>query len=1329
MSLRKEFEPIEASFLQTPDQINTVEASSVFNSVIEQIDRGDFRSIDELRDQTTIGRQSILSPNRQSILESDQQAIAESEFMARESLNRARQSTTDLASFGMQVIQGSIQDNDELNARFTAMQTSSGIVLLPTGPLLENGAFVYETRKLDEGQKEVIESIFAACRQRDQTTEQLASLRRSLRAVDNLSAAEKQIYRMEGLESVRSKVLAGNVLASENRAVLNENQITIIDREIDAASQLSEAVDRAANYLAALRQVLKGDITSAEQLDTYSKSKFTGQLTQPQIEKLTNLTAQLPRLDARTRDGLRTQPTVDQLAQIVERLTDESGDALTQNERSQKDTQSEITEDIQRELNRAVCTTDFLQMTQAADTTDQINAVVDAVVAFEEASIDDNTVTSSIKELITARKMSIETRRSLDIANQVSSNESAIDYIFGLDRPTDDRYTQILTILYKKELANFKIGGYELILNQRNDRRQLADYIANTPVRREIAGLDFTMQLFEIEQELELVSEQLTKNKTITSILSQFPNGNPSDILEMIQDQLGDNGEELLAARVIDRYRSYIAARRSKRESAYEFLFSDLVEKARQNLIESYNFDEGLGDNKAAARYLSSQYRTVFMPIVNAFKHDPDTQSVRQYMASSKPSDLIRRENYIIDTEALAEQRPLTEIEEAYLRSVELLSFFNPELTAVANADPDALSVYLKNHFAKLDAQTFSNLSDGDYVPLIQIGLGAEGLVSAGEIVRKQPELAAQTLYIDADGIGGPFAIPNGPAFGLNSANRFGFAYTLPPVNQAIERQTVRAFGSPLRWYPGERNPQQDVRQGSINMSVDYLPAVDDISDGRYANNADEALTLQIQAAMVVKNVLLGTRVVDQYFTDKPGRGNKIVVLERPNPDGSMQQFTLRTDYFISATGLGEPNYGISQNTSAQLLRQNEQIVASGGFPIFDAPLNIFKALVDKDSTNKPQPGKVFAIYGGGNTADTFVENLSRIFTSGNKLVRNIEKVYIVTDNDLSRRPRYAAAKDLLARNGRTNLLEIVPGRVDNIELTSSESGDQKLRLSQNRSLIRNSKGQPIVADTVIPATGFRSRLPELLAKTSGLRRDSTDVLNEQTLPTDERIAVADRLKNDPDQLIVGVASRTGFQGKGTAKFTQLQIDAREALLRNGAENAVAIGFRGPDTQAAVRLFIEDRVGALATDESGVRNPQQSVRLVNIEQRSKQTSKKLEVQDSRSVSIRQGTKGNSAILTALTLYELGIVKVQSGSSGFTGDVTFSLTPQNDGTVYTAKSNTKAARDWSQSLVNNPYFRAYAEDAIARRRGANSITASIYFKNGRIDTAQTYVQAT
>ena len=209
----------------------------------------------------------------------------------------------------------------------------------------------------------------------------------------------------------------------------------------------------------------------------------------------------------------------------------------------------------------------------------------------------------------------------------------------------------------------------------------------------------------------------------------------------------------------------------------------------------------------------------------------------------------------------------------------------------MATADFGVTSEFLRHHFDRVSRDTLADLKDGDYVPLIQVGLGPNGLASLGEVVRNNPELARQMLVIDAgDQPGGPFAIPRGSAWELNSANRRGASGpTLPDQSAYEELKTVRAYGSPLPWYPGERSTRsKNIRQGSINTTVDYLLVPDDLSTVRYPTNEDLQLILSLQAAMLANRVALKTKLVKSEPNPNPEeKGEKIVTLEIESPNGA----------------------------------------------------------------------------------------------------------------------------------------------------------------------------------------------------------------------------------------------------------------------------------------------------------------------------------------------------------------------------------------------------------------------------------------------------------
>jgi hypothetical protein len=159
-----------------------------------------------------------------------------------------------------------------------------------------------------------------------------------------------------------------------------------------------------------------------------------------------------------------------------------------------------------------------------------------------------------------------------------------------------------------------------------------------------------------------------------------------------------------------------------------------------------------------------------------------------------------------------------------------------------------------------------------------------------------------------------------------------------------------------------------------------------------------------------------------------------------------------------------------------------------------------------------------------------------------------------------------------------------VRSRAADVDFENTRESDPMKRrmvvLDARGQKIQNNDGEEIVADTVIAATGFRPVLDQVLAPLINgakfRRGDSDDLITPITLPTNPDVSVADELVADPSVLFLGTASRPRFDNNA-AKLGQLPKEAREALLRNGAENAVAIGFRAPDTQAAVNIYLNQQ--------------------------------------------------------------------------------------------------------------------------------------------------------
>ena len=85
------------------------------------------------------------------------------------------------------------------------------------------------------------------------------------------------------------------------------------------------------------------------------------------------------------------------------------------------------------------------------------------------------------------------------------------------------------------------------------------------------------------------------------------------------------------------------------------------------------------------------------------------------------------------------------------------------------------------------------------------------------------------------------------PAWALNSANAQNESIRNLPTQKdnLAESQTVRAWGNPMGWYPGERYVNNDVRPGSINMlGLPALTQVDEITNNRYPTNEDLQRTM-----------------------------------------------------------------------------------------------------------------------------------------------------------------------------------------------------------------------------------------------------------------------------------------------------------------------------------------------------------------------------------------------------------------------------------------------------------------------------------------------------
>ncbi len=244
------------------------------------------------------------------------------------------------------------------------------------------------------------------------------------------------------------------------------------------------------------------------------------------------------------------------------------------------------------------------------------------------------------------------------------------------------------------------------------------------------------------------------------------------EIIAQIMDLPAVEPEDLrLQEELLESLALYLFARRQKRPEAFKKLFDELTESVDKRLNPELPKSLELGRNLAAAKLIARRFKDVIAPIFQSARGDERTREVERYIRGRNGSD-VGRESYIVDGEQLEEQRELSDLEKEYIESIEALSIFNPHLVALARECPEVATIVLKDYFERLTAQTGAELADGDYVPLLMIGSGPEGVTALGELVRINPALAARALVVDLGVVpGGPFSVPEGPAWLLNSAN------------------------------------------------------------------------------------------------------------------------------------------------------------------------------------------------------------------------------------------------------------------------------------------------------------------------------------------------------------------------------------------------------------------------------------------------------------------------------------------------------------------------------------------------------------------------------
>lgn len=747
--------------------------------------------------------------------------------------------------------------------------------------------------------------------------------------------------------------------------------------------------------------------------------------------------------------------------------------------------------------------------------------------------------------------------------------------------------------------------------------------------------------------------------------------------------------------------------------------------------------------NIAALTEVARRFRNVVMPLFEAVRGNGNGQLVTEYTGPS------RRGNYVQKIAELTKQRELTAIEASYLESVELLSVFNPHLVALCREKPELLSLYLESHFTQADTRTKEALSDQDdiYVPMIAIGYGPNGVAAAGELNRCNPELAKNTLFIGADMLpGGPFGVAKGDSWELNSASSLGETTNNLPDLTELDRNgmTVRSYGSPLIAYPGERTQGSNgIRTASINANVDWLVNPDQISDRRYPRNTDEARVVQIQSSLLMDNVLFDTTIERVEPVDDGLPGNKRVTLSYIEPaTGQFVRKTVRTDIIGLGGGLGNESYGFElEGSDAEKIINSE--TPEGAFPPISLGLEAFQIMSNPVNERPISPSGTVVVYGGGNTTDVLIEYLGRQFESGNPNLNRISKVIVISDKPASERPRYAQINDLRRRNGQPNFIEVVSGRVGDIRFD-----DDKLVIPDPSGNLIESPNEdgvlsPIRADHVVSGAGYRPNFDAVFAAflNPGESIDRRTGLATIKLPNNPNFTIANELRSDPDIFTYGTISQDDF--KNPNKLETLPRLPVEALLRNGVENAVAIGFRTPDTRAAVRIKLQNRTD-LAPSQLHTAD-QADRKLVSVESNVEYAPSGITIRTPQTELplTRKDVSADTETLTALflqTMQEVQIAEdIDSKRTTTTRNYTLKVNMQTADsgevvTLLTSSDMPLALLNEAKRSIENPYFLSYATKAMRERRRPNGLNIELTFKNGRLmmrsnDRAgQTFVEA-
>jgi len=738
-----------------------------------------------------------------------------------------------------------------------------------------------------------------------------------------------------------------------------------------------------------------------------------------------------------------------------------------------------------------------------------------------------------------------------------------------------------------------------------------------------------------------------------------------------------------------------------------------------------------------AARVLTANFLDSLSPLVASLRGHATHRGVVEGHLFANPQGYKTPARFNISTRILRRQRSLTRTEADHVRTVAPLTAVNPYIVAAGAAAREITNVYLDAEFARRDTETRQVKPSGSYTRLSVVGMGPHGIISSGEILRKRPDLAMQATFIDRAGPGGVFGAANGSAHNLNSANYKGNEpFRLPDVTDGTLRQYAGLFPQ----YPGERTNRNSGRTGSINRIIPWAPAPDEIHKGaRYLDNWELVTMLKEQAALTMRKVLLGLDLQTIELNQDGGPGKFKQTFRDLDNDGA--EYIQYTDAALLPTGLSEARRVAEGSPLFQDILDLQK--GKPGLPYYTTTLEAYNFFADDTrSPEKLQHGRRFALIGSGDGSATLSEDLAGLFQTAN--LTDVDKVYIIAEDTVSNRCRYALIADLLERSGRKNILEYVPSRVGGIEFYNRFAPRRKDRpidglvlTNENGVLISDSAGRFVNVDHVIESTGFVSKLDTILAPLLN-GQSLSDSLRDITAPGKPGVRLGQRLAAYPEIALFGTAINGGFNNTKTAEYPLTTQDVLAAV----GENKVSLGLLGPDTTAGTGIWLN----RYAPRRRSMSVPERA----KVLSRTPATSTSVVVDMPKKLpAIRHRMPIDDGLLTPLLLaglsqHRLDTPRLEINSTVPTvDDVAVSAIVRQAHVTYDATirlKNGKVEINVSEGVpaavlaelaaaAASKYFVAYGKEATRRRRSSSGqIAVQLVYQNGRLKLNKSYAQA-